>query len=117
MRRLDLLEAESRLYDLNIFDWSSVGPKRPITDQTEEAALVKVHEAKRNDITYGFGFEISHRGGNIPSGTVALPGGGGTIGLGGNQIAPSQSAFASPRGSVEFSRRNMQDRKSTRLNS
>ena len=103
MRRGDLLQAESRLYDLNIFDWSSVGPKRPITDQTEEAALVKVHEAKRNDITYGIGFEISHRGGNIPTGTVAVPGGP-TIGIGNNQIAPSQSTFASPRGSLEFDR-------------
>ena len=99
MRRDQLLEAESRLYDLGIFDWSSVGPRKPITDQTDEMALVKVHEAKRNEITYGFGFEVSHRGGNIPTGTVALPGGGGTIGLGGNQIAPSQSTFASPTGS------------------
>ena len=107
MRRGQLLEAESRIYDLNIFDWSTVGPRAPITDQADEAALVKVHEAKRNEITYGFGFEISHRGGNVPTGTVALPGGGGTIGLGGNSIAPSQSTFASPRGSVEFSRRNM----------
>src|SRR5579864_1098616 len=107
MRRDQMLAAESQLYDLNIFDWSSVGPRKPITDQTEEMALVKVHEAKRNEITYGFGFEVSHRGGNIPTGTVALPGGGGAIGLGGNQIAPSQSTFASPRGSVEFNRRNM----------
>jgi outer membrane protein insertion porin family len=107
MRRGELLEAESRLYDLNIFDWSSVGPRRPITDQQNETALVKVHEAKRNEITYGLGFEVSHRGGNVPSGTVALPGGGGTIGLGNNKIAPSQSTFASPRGLVEFSRRNM----------
>jgi len=107
MQRQQLLEAESRLYDLGIFDWSSVGPRKPITEQTEEEALVKVHEAKRNEITYGFGFEVSHRGGNVPSGTVALPGGGGTIGLGGNEIAPSQSTFASPRGVVEFSRRNM----------
>jgi outer membrane protein insertion porin family len=107
MRREQLLAAESRLYDLGIFDWSSVGPRKPITDQTDETALVKVHEAKRNELTYGFGFEVSHRGGNVPGGTVALPGGGGTIGLGGNQIAPSQSTFASPRGLVEFSRRNM----------
>jgi outer membrane protein insertion porin family len=106
MRRGDLLEGESRLYELNIFDWSSVGPRKPITDQTEEATLVKVHEEKRNDITYGFGFEVSHRGGNIPSGTVAVPGGP-TIQLGNNQIAPSQSTFASPRGSVEFDRHNM----------
>lgn len=106
MRRADLLASESSLYDLNVFDWSSVGPSRPITDQTEESALVKVHEAKRNEITYGFGFEISHRGGNIPSGTVAVPGGP-TVQLGSNQIAPSQSTFASPRGSIEFNRRNI----------
>ena len=106
MKRSDLLAAESRLYDLNVFDWSSVGPRKPITDQTEEDALVKVHEAKRNEITYGFGFEVSHRGGNIPTGTVAVPGLP-TIGLGSNQVAPSQSTFASPLGSVEFTRRNM----------
>jgi len=107
MRRRSLMEAESRLYDLSIFDWASVGPRRPITDQTDETALVKVHEAKRNEITYGFGFEVSHRGGNAPNGTVALPGGGGTIGLNGYKIAPSQSTFASPRGVVEFTRRNI----------
>jgi len=107
MRREQLLEAESRLYDLGIFDWSSVGSRKPIAAQTDEAALVKVHEAKRNEITYGFGFEVSHRGGNIPTGTIAVPGGGGSIGLGGNQIAPSQSTFASPRGLIEFTRRNM----------
>ncbi len=106
MRKGELLEAESHLYDLNIFDWSSVGPRRPITDQTEEAALVKVHEAKRNEIIYGFGFEVSHRGGNVPGGTVAVPGGP-PIQLGGNRVAPSQSTFASPRGSIEFNRRNL----------
>ena len=102
----NLLQAESRLYDLNVFDWSSVGPKRPITDQTDETVLVKNHDAKRNEITYGFGFEVSHRGGNVPSGSVPIPGAG-NIQLGNNQIAPSQSTFASPRGSIEFTRRDM----------
>src|SRR6202011_4465774 len=74
--------------------------------QSEESALVKVHEAKRNEITYGIGFEVSHRGGHVPSGTAAGPGLP-TIGLGKNQIAPSQSTFASPRGSIEFNRRNI----------
>jgi outer membrane protein insertion porin family len=106
MSREELLEAQSRLYDLNIFDWSSVVPRKPITDQTEEAALVKVHEAKRNTITYGFGFEVSHRGGNVPTGTVAVPGGP-IVQLGKYQIAPSQSTLASPRGSVEYDRHNM----------
>ena len=106
MRRGELLAAESRLYDLNVFDWSSVGPRRPITDQPDEDALVKVHEAKRNEISYGFGFEVSHRGGNIPAGTVAVPGLP-SVGLGSNQIAPSQALYASPLGSIEFTRRNM----------
>jgi outer membrane protein insertion porin family len=106
MRKVQMLGAETRLYDLNIFDWSSVGPRRPITDQTEETALVKVHESKRNEIIYGFGFEVSHRGGNVPSGTVAVPGLP-TISLGNNKIAPSQATYASPRGSIEFDRRNM----------
>jgi outer membrane protein insertion porin family len=106
MERGTMLAAESRLYDLSIFDWSSVGPRRPIIDQTEESALVKVHEAKRNEITYGFGFEVSHRGGNVPSGSIAVPGGP-PVQIPGQKIAPSQSTFASPRGSIEFNRRNM----------
>jgi outer membrane protein assembly factor BamA len=107
MNKSQLLGAETKLYDLNIFDWSSVGPRKPITDQTEEDSLVKVHEAKRNEITYGFGFEVSHRGGNVPTGSVAIPGGGPTVGLGSNQIAASQSTYASPLGSIEFDRKNM----------
>src|SRR5260370_40769649 len=105
MSKVDLLAAETRLYDLNLFDWSSVGPRKPITDQSEEATLVKVHEAKRNEITYGFGFQVSRRGGNVPTSTVAVPGLP-TIGLGRNRIAPSESTFASPRGLVEFTRGN-----------
>ncbi len=106
MERGQMLAAESRLYDLNVFDWSSVGPRKPITDQMDEDAIVKVHEAQRNEITYGFGFEVSHRGGNIPSGTVAVPGLP-VVGLGSNQIAPSQALYASPLGSIDFTRRNM----------
>jgi outer membrane protein insertion porin family len=101
-----LLAGESELYNLGIFDWSSVGPRRPITTQTDEEAVVKVHEAKRNAITYGFGLEISRRGGNIPSGTLAVPGLP-TIGLGKAKIVPSEKTFFSPRGSVEFTRRNL----------
>jgi outer membrane protein insertion porin family len=101
-----LLESESELYNLGIFDWASVGPRRPITDQTEEEAVVKVHEARRNAITYGFGLEVSRRGGSVPSGTVAVPGLP-TIGLGKAKIAPSEATFVSPRGSIEFTRRNM----------
>ncbi len=101
-----LLEAESDLYNLGIFDWSSVGPKKAITDETEVQTLVKVHEAKRNAITYGFGFEATRRGGHVPTGTVAIPGLP-TIGLGKNQVVASENTFVSPRGSVEYTRRNI----------
>jgi outer membrane protein insertion porin family len=101
-----LLLGESNLYDLGVFDWSSVGPRKQITDQTEEEALVKVHEAKRNSITYGFGFEVSRRGGNVPAGSIAVPGLP-TIGLHGARVLPSQKIFASPRGSIEYTRLNM----------
>ena len=101
-----LLQGESDLYDLGIFDWSSIGPRRQITDQTEEEALVKVHEAKRNSITYGFGLQISRRGGNVPTGSVAVPGLP-TIGLHGAKVLPSEATFVSPRGSIEYRRLDM----------
>jgi outer membrane protein insertion porin family len=112
MKRGNLLQAESRLYDLNIFDWSSVSPRKPITDQTDEMALVKVHESKRNEVSYGFGFDVTHRGGNVPAGSVAVPGLP-PVDLGNNEIAPSQATYAGPRGSIEFSRRNMRGRGET----
>jgi outer membrane protein insertion porin family len=101
-----LLAGETKLYDLGIFDWASVGPRKQITDQSQEEALVKVHESKRNSVTYGFGFEISRRGGNIPTGTVAVPGLP-TINTKGANLFPNEKTFVSPRGSVEFTRRNM----------
>jgi outer membrane protein insertion porin family len=101
-----LLAGESKLYDLGIFDWASVGPRRQITNQSLEETLVKVHETKRNTVTYGFGFEISRRGGNIPTGTVAVPGLP-TINTKGANLFPSEKTFVSPRGSVEYTRRNM----------
>lgn len=98
-----LLEGESNLYDDGIYDWSSISPRKDITTQADEEALVKVHEAKRNSITYGLGFEVSRRGGNVPSGSVAVPGLP-TVGL---KVAPSGNTFASPRGSIEYTRLNI----------
>lgn len=106
LNQKQLLQSESKLYDLGIFDWASVEPKKQIADQTEEEAMVRVHEAKRTEITYGFGFEVSRRGGNVPGGTVAVPGLP-PISVGNNQVAPSQGTYASPRGSFELIRRNM----------
>src|SRR4029077_2887302 len=74
LREDDLLGAEGRLYSLGIFDWAEIDPRRQITTQTDEDVLVKLHEARQNDIKYGFGFDVLNRGGRIPSVTIALPG-------------------------------------------
>jgi outer membrane protein assembly factor BamA len=100
-----LLTAESKLYDhTGVFDWAEVDPKRQITTQTQEDVLVKVHEASRNRITYGFGFELINRGGSVPSGTVALPNLP-PIGLP-STFTTNQKTFYGPRGTFEYTRDN-----------
>ena len=64
-----------------------------------------MHEAKRNEFTYGFGFEVINRGGSIPSGTVALPNLP-PVGLPSN-FKTSQVTFYGPRGSVQYTRNNL----------
>jgi outer membrane protein assembly factor BamA len=102
----DLLTAGSNLYDHSgVFDWSEVDPKSQITTQSNEDVLVKVHEAKRNGFTYGFGFEVINRGGSIPSGTIALPNLP-PVGLPSN-FKTSQVTFYGPRGTVQYTRNNL----------
>jgi outer membrane protein insertion porin family len=102
----DLLTAGSKLYDhTGVFDWAEVDPKEPITTQKKDDVLVKVHEAKRNDFTYGFGFEVIERGGSIPSGTVALPNLP-PIGLP-SSFTTSETTFYGPRGTVQYTRNNL----------
>ena len=101
----NLLTAGSSLYDhTGVFDWAEVDPKRQITTQTSEDVLVKVHEAKRNDFTYGFGFELVNRGGSIPSGTAAVPSLP-PVGLPSN-FKTSQNTFYGPRGTFQYTRNN-----------
>lgn len=102
----DLLTAGSRLYEqTGVFDWAEADPKRDITTQTTEDVLIKVHEAKKNEFTHGFGFEVINRGGSIPSGTVALPNLP-PVGLPSNFTA-SQVTFYGPRGTVQYARNNL----------
>ena len=102
----DLLASGSKLYDeTGVFDWAEVDPKREITTQRKEDVLVKVHEAKRNELQYGFGFEVIERGGSIPSGTVALPNLP-PLGLPEN-FTTNQSTFYGPRGTLQYTRNNV----------
>ena len=101
-----LLASESKLYGLTgVFDWAQVDPKQQVTTQTEEDVLIKVHEAKRNELQYGFGFEVIQRGGSVPSGTVAVPNLP-PVGLPQN-FTTSQETFYGPRGSLQYTRNNL----------
>src|SRR5207302_8562999 len=102
----DLLEAESKWYALGVFDWANVNPRRPITNQDSEDVLVKKHECKRNSLNYGFGLEIARRGGNLPTGSIALPGLP-VVGVGNKKFSFSEKTFVSPRGSIEYKRDNV----------
>jgi outer membrane protein insertion porin family len=104
LREDELFAAESRLYQLGIFDWAEIDPRRPITTQDKEDVVLKVHESKENEIQYGFGFEVINRGGNIPSGTVALPGLP-PVGLP-STFKTSEKTFWGPRGTFQYTRRN-----------
>jgi outer membrane protein insertion porin family len=101
-----LLAGESALHDLGVFDWESVDFRRPITQQTNEEVLIKLHEAGRNEITYGFGLQVARRGGNIPSGTIAVPGLP-PITSGAANFTAEEKTFVSPRGSITFTRYNL----------
>ncbi|MFP5249777.1 MAG: outer membrane protein assembly factor, partial [Acidobacteriota bacterium] len=106
LREQDLLTAGSKLYDLTgVFDWAQVDPKRQITTQTREDVLVKLHEARKNEFQYGFGFEMIRRGGSIPNGTVALPNLP-PVGLPSN-FATAESTFYGPRGTAQYTRNNL----------
>jgi outer membrane protein insertion porin family len=106
-----MLNSESNLYNLGIFDYADVSPRSPITDQMQEDVLVKLHESKRNTLDYGFGFEVTNRGGNIPIGAVALPGLP-VIGLG-NKFTTSERTFVGPRGDFRYQRLRMRGRDET----
>ena len=105
LREDDLFRAEGRLYNLGVFDWAQIDPRRQITTQSDEDVLVKVHEVRRNELKYGFGFEVINRGGSIPSGTVAVPGLPPVFLP--NSFKTSQKTFWGPRGTVQYTRRNV----------
>jgi outer membrane protein assembly factor BamA len=106
-----LLAAESDLYNVGVFDWASISPRRPVTDQDQNEVLVKVHESKRNTLDVGGGIEVLPRSGNIPVGTVALPGVP-PVGLGG-KFSASQKSYFGPRITFQFARHNIRGRAET----
>src|SRR5262249_44495061 len=101
----EILESESKLYAAGVFDWAEVNPRRQITSQEQEDVVIKVHESKRNTLTYGFGYEFVNKGGSVPTGTIALPGLP-PVGLP-STFKTSQQSVQGPRVNIQYTRNNL----------
>jgi len=111
LQETEIFTSESQLFTRGIFDWTQVNPRREITSQEQEDVIVRVHEANRNTITYGFGFEVTNRGGSVPTGTVALPGLP-PVGLP-STFKTSQHTFMGPRANFQYTRSNVRGKAET----
>jgi outer membrane protein insertion porin family len=106
-----LLQSESDLYGLGIFDWASVAGADPDQPGGAEEILIRMHESKRNTMDVGVGLEVVPRNGNVPVGSVAVPGIP-PVSLG-NNFTVSQKSFVGPRFSFQFARHNIRGRAET----
>jgi outer membrane protein assembly factor BamA len=107
----EILTSESRLYATGVFDWAEVSTRRQITTQEQEDVIIKVHESKRNTLTYGFGYEFVNKGGSVPSGTVALPGLP-PVGLP-DKFKTNQTSVQGPRVNLQYTRNNIRGKAET----
>jgi len=118
-----LLQSESDLYNIGVFDWVTVTPTGSVAASSggqsspqdsapdSQQVLVRVHETKRNTMDVGGGIEIVPRNGNVPVGAVVVPGLP-PISLG-NKFTVSQKSFVGPRGTLQFSRHNIRGKAET----
>ncbi|MFZ0941931.1 MAG: POTRA domain-containing protein, partial [Candidatus Sulfotelmatobacter sp.] len=90
----DLLETQSKLYDLGIFSQVDTAVQNPNGTDPEKNVLVQVQEAKRYTFTYGIGLEFET---GLPSGAKA----------------PSGSTGVSPRVGLDITRLNVGGRDQT----
>ena len=84
--------------------------KSPATDPLSDL-LVKVHESKRNTLTYGFGFIATPTSGTISTGILSLPGLP-AIGVP-SSFRVLEKNLISPEGSIGYSRSNLFGRDET----
>jgi outer membrane protein insertion porin family len=107
-----LLKSESDLYTVGVFDWASVAPVGETTDEEgQQIVVIRVHESHRNTVDIGGGLEIIPRNGNIPVGSVVVPGIP-PVSLG-NKFTVSQKSFIGPRGTFQYSRHNLRGKAET----
>jgi len=90
----DLLDTQSKLYDLGIFSQVDTAVQNPEGAEPQKNVLVQVQEAKRYTFTYGLGLEFET---GLPSGASS----------------PTGSTGASPRVGFDVTRLNMGGRNQT----
>jgi outer membrane protein insertion porin family len=91
-----LLQTQRNLYNLALFNEANVAVQDPTGDEPAKNVLVQLTEAKRWDVTYGFGFEAQTGTPGITTGQTR-----------GNTAAQNGSAGVSPRVSIDVSRINL----------
>jgi len=91
-----LLTTQRNLYDLALFNEVNTAIQNPTGEEPQKTVLLQLSEARRWDVSYGFGFEAQ-------TGTVS----------GGTSSNPNGRVGASPRGLLEVSRINLFGRDQT----
>jgi outer membrane protein insertion porin family len=91
-----LLETQRRLYNLALFNEVNAAVQNPSGDAPSKNVLVQLTEAKRWDVTYGFGFEAQTGLPGITTGQTR-----------GTTAAQNGQAGVSPRVSLDVSRINL----------
>jgi outer membrane protein insertion porin family len=92
-----LLETQRNLYNLALFNEVNAAVQNPTGDAEQKNVLVQMTEAKRWDVTYGFGFEVQ----------TGVPSCGMYCTQVGTTAAQQGKAGASPRVSMDVSRINL----------
>ena len=92
-----LLETQRNLYNLALFNEVNAAVQNPTGDAEQKNVLLQITEARRWDVTYGFGFEVQ----------TGVPSCGMYCTQVGTTAAQQGRAGASPRVSVDVSRINL----------
>jgi outer membrane protein assembly factor BamA len=99
-----LLQTQRRLYDLTLFNEVNTAIQNPNGDESYKNILLNITEAKRWDISYGFGFEVQT---GTPSNSCLSPAEQAILGISNYQCNPNGHTGASPRVLFNVSRTNL----------
>ncbi len=100
-----LLQMQRRLYDLALFNEVNTAIQNPNGDESYKNVLLNLTEAKRWDVSYGFGFEVQT---GTPTSSCLSPAEQATLGITNNyNCSPNGHTGASPRVLFNVSRTNL----------